>query len=48
VIWDFCQNEDKAIVLRGVAENVCVNFAGAAVPAGGVLDFEVELEEDAS
>lgn len=46
--FDFCRNADKALVLRGTSDFICVNFNGAAVPAGGVVDFEIEFEEDAS
>jgi hypothetical protein len=38
----------KSIVLRGTLDFVCVNFGGTAIPSGGVLDFSIELEEDAS
>jgi hypothetical protein len=39
---------DRALVLRGVAEVLAINFNSTAVVSGGVLDFEVEWEEDAS
>jgi hypothetical protein len=45
LIWDFGSREDKGIVLRGVLEHLCVNLAGAAVPSGGVIDYEIEIEE---
>jgi hypothetical protein len=45
VDWNFATRQDKAIVLRGVSEFLVINFNGAAIPAGGVVDFEVELEE---
>jgi hypothetical protein len=48
VTWDFALRNDKPIKLRGVAEFLCVNFNGAAIPSGGVVDFEIETEEDAS
>jgi len=48
LIWDFSTRNDKALILRGVAESLCINLAGAAVPSGGVIHWEVELEEDAS
>ena len=45
VVWDFSTRFDHPVILRGVAELVCVNFAGAAIPSGGVIDYEIELEE---
>lgn len=38
----------QAIVLRGVAQNLTVNFLGTTLPSGSVLDFYVEWSEDAS
>lgn len=46
--WDFAWRNDKPMILRGTSEFLCINLAGAAVPAGGVIDFEMETEEDAS
>lgn len=46
VIWDFANRIDKPLFLRGASEFLCVNLNGAAVPAGGVIDFEIETEED--
>lgn len=46
--WDFSLNNDKPLILRGVSEFLVVNFNGAAIPAGGVVDIEIETEEDAS
>lgn len=48
VVWDFSSREDYPVVLRGTAEHLCVNFNGAAIPGGGVVDFEIEIEEDHS
>lgn len=45
VIWDFACRDDKGIYLRGTAEYLCVNLNGAAVPSGGVIDYEIEIEE---
>lgn len=39
---------DEAIVLRGVAEHLVVDFNGAGVPSGGKFDFTVDLEESAA
>jgi hypothetical protein len=38
----------NACVLRGVLEFLYINFNAAAIPAGGVLDITVILQEDAS
>ena len=43
--WDFANRDDKGIYLRGILEFLCVNLAGAAIPAGGVVDYEIEIEE---
>ncbi len=45
-IVDFGQLQDKPIILRGIAEHCNINFSGAAIPAGGVMDITIELEED--
>jgi hypothetical protein len=36
---------DEAIVLRGTTEHLVVDFGGAAIPSGGVVDFTVDLEQ---
>jgi hypothetical protein len=46
--WDFTTRSDQALVLRGTAEYLAIDLGGAAVPSGGVIDFEVEWSEDAS
>jgi hypothetical protein len=46
--WEFSTRSDKARVLRGASDFLTVNLAGAAVPAGGTIDIEVEWEEDNS
>ena len=43
--WDFACRDDKGIYLRGALEFLCVNLNGAAIPAGGVVDYEIEIEE---
>jgi hypothetical protein len=48
LVWEFATRQDKAFILRGVSDFLFVNFGGAAVPAGGSIDFEIEVEEDAS
>lgn len=48
VVWDFSTRQDKALVLRGTSDILAINLGGATVPTGGVLDFEIEYEEDNS
>jgi hypothetical protein len=48
LVWDFATRQDKAVILRGTSDFLCINFNGAAIPAGGVIDVEIEIEEDAS
>lgn len=45
LVWDFSTRFDSAGVLRGASDFFCINLNGAAVPAGGVIDIEIELEE---
>jgi hypothetical protein len=46
--WKFSGNNDQALVLRGVAQVLCLNFSGVAVPAGTSIDIEAEWVEDNS
>lgn len=39
---------DQSIVVRGTSDYICINFNGAAIPSGGVVDIEVTVEEDNS
>jgi hypothetical protein len=39
---------DNAIALRGTSDYLAINMNGAAIPAGGVLDYYIEWEEDNS
>ncbi len=48
LVWNFCISQDKPIILRGTSEYLYINLNGAAVPSGGLLDFEIEWEEDNS
>jgi len=47
-VFDFSNRADKPQILRGVLDCLVVNGNGDALPAGAVLDFEVETEEDNS
>ena len=48
LVWEFATRQDKAVLLRGVSDFLYINLGGAAVPAGGTIDYEIEIEEDAS
>lgn len=48
VFWDFDEDANEPLVLRGVADVLAINFTGAAVPAGGVLDISIETVESAT
>lgn len=39
-------NDDQLVTLRGTTDSLSINFAGAAVPAGGIVDFDVEWTEE--
>lgn len=47
-LFTFCENQDKAGILRGVTDLACINFAGAALPVGTKLSMVLETEEDNS
>lgn len=46
LVWDFGLRNAKAIVLRGVAQCLALNYNGAAVPSGMKLSIEVEWTEE--
>jgi len=48
VSFDFATRNDKALILRGVAQGLAINLNGQAVPAGGKITYAVEWEEDLS
>lgn len=48
VTFDFATRNDKALILRGVAEGLAINLNGQAVPDGGTITYAVEFEEDNS
>ena len=48
VSWDFSTRNDKAVVLRGVAQSLAINLNGQALPAGAQISYEIEFEEDNS
>ena len=46
--FDFATRQDKALILRGTSDYIVISGNGGAVPTGGLLDFEIEQEEDNS
>lgn len=46
VVWDFTTRNSKGLVLRGVAQAYCLNWGGAAVPAGTLLTIDAEFSEE--
>lgn len=44
--FSFGTNNDKEIVLRGATDILAINFAGAAVPATGLVDLDIEWTEE--
>src|SRR5208283_1012599 len=48
VVWNYAQNQDKALIVRGAGDFLFINFNANTVPAGGTLTIAVEMEEDNS
>lgn len=48
LVWDFGTRNSQGVVLRGVAEGLCLNWNGAAVPSGTLLCISAEFVEDLS
>lgn len=48
LVYDFSTRQDKALILRGVADFITIDGNGSAVPAGASIDMEIETEEDNS
>ena len=46
IVWDFTNRNEKAIVLRGVARNLSLNWGGAAVPSGTVCSIDISFSEE--
>lgn len=45
VVFDFTTRNGQGIVLRGIAQTLCLNLAGVTM-TGGLLDIDVELSEE--
>lgn len=48
LIWEFATRQDKALILRGTSDFAFINFGGGAIPTTGSIDYEIQIEEDAS
>jgi hypothetical protein len=46
IVWDFTTRNGQGLVLRAVAQSLNLNWNGAAVPAGTLLDIDVEFTEE--
>lgn len=46
IIWDFDGINEKPVVLRGTAQQLALNFNGAALPTGMVLSVTMEWTEE--
>ena len=45
-LWNFTQNNDKAIVLRGTAQGLAINLNGDALLTGEVFSYSIEWTEE--
>jgi hypothetical protein len=48
LLYEFSSRSDKALIVRGTGDYISISGNGAAVPSGGVIDIEIEWEEDNS
>ncbi len=44
--WDFTTRNGKGLVLRGIAQAYALNFLGAAIPSGMLIDVDCEFSEE--
>jgi hypothetical protein len=45
-VYDFGMSSYEPLTLRGVAQECAINFAGAAIPSGGVYDYSISWTEE--
>jgi hypothetical protein len=45
-VYNYAAEPYEPLVLRGVAQEFAINFAGAAVPSGGVYDVAITISEE--
>lgn len=46
ITFDFSTRSDKPLTLRGTSDYIVLSGNGSAVPSGGALDIQLEVEED--
>jgi hypothetical protein len=46
LVYDLSTRNDKPIILRGASDFITLDGNVGAVPAGGIIDIEIETEED--
>jgi hypothetical protein len=46
LVWDFTTRNGQGLVLRGITDNLALNWLGAAVPAGTKLAVDIEWTEE--
>ena len=46
--FNFATRSDKALILRGTTDIIAISGNSSALPAGGVIDIQIETEEDNS
>jgi hypothetical protein len=45
LVWQFGDDNDEEVTLRGVAENLAINGRAASMSAGAAVDCSVEWTE---
>jgi len=45
-VYDFADEPHEPLTLHGVAQEFALNFAGATVPSGGVMDVVIQVSEE--
>lgn len=48
IVWEFGNRPGKALVLRGIAEQIAINLNGGTMPAGSTYDISIEWTEKAA
>jgi hypothetical protein len=48
IAYDYATRQDKAVILRGVSDFICIGGVGDALPTGAKLYMAMEMEEDNS
>lgn len=48
LVWEFGTRQDKAVILRGTSDYLCINMLGQTLPGSPSIDCDIEWEEDNS